>query len=144
MAENNIKKQLNFFDMLREITEHKSCLDFDDPEIIKAYDIYMINRYLSMLEMFVPFVQDLNRSGVSKRVHYLFFKSLIPKGRYRFNYIKKSKDPDRMKKVKCVAKYFEVGYREAQMYIDQLPPEKVKEIIKMYSYGKNGKQILSD
>ena len=57
---------MNIFQMLDEICDYKTDLDFDDPEINKAYDIYMINRYLSMVEMLVPVVVLINRPGMDK------------------------------------------------------------------------------
>lgn len=128
------------FVMLKEITLNKSCLDFDDPEINRMYDMFMINRYLSMKEAFLPLVQDFNHSGVPKNVHYAYFKTVIPKNFYKFNYIKKTQDQDLKKKLKCISRYFEIGLREAKDYLSLLKPEQIKQIVGLYSYGKSGKQ----
>ena len=135
---------LTFFNLLDEICEYKSDLDFDDPEVDKAYNIYMINRYLSMVEYFIQFVHLMNHSGIEKRDHYQFFKSIIPKNQYRFPYIKKENDIDNEEVVKYVCTFFDVGSREAKMYIPLLTKEHIDELKRMYAYGKNGKSNAVD
>lgn len=132
---------LTLFDILNEICESKKDLDFDDPEIFKIYDIYMINRYLSMIEIFVPIVQCVNYGSVEKRDHYNFLRNIIPSNRYRFNYIKKDKDEKLETILKCLCKYFEIGMREAKMYMELLKKEHIEELKIKYSYGKNGKKL---
>jgi hypothetical protein len=134
---------LNFFDMIKEICYHKSNLDFDNPEIYSAYNVYMINRYLSMVEMFVPFVMMVNNSKISKKDHYEFFKNLIPKRYYDFDYIKKEIDKDLELKIKCVCEYFEIGKREAEIYLkDFINDKEIEKIMEIYKYGKNGKKSI--
>ena len=135
---------LTFFNMLDEICTYKSDLDFDDPEIDKAYNIYMINRYLSMIEYFIQFVHLMNHAGVEKRDHYQFFKSIIPKNEYRFPYIKKEEDIDNEEAIKYLCPFFDIGIKEAKMYIPLLKKEHITELKKIYAYGKNGKSNAAD
>jgi hypothetical protein len=132
---------LNFFDMLAQICYIKSDIDFDDPEIYKAYDIYMINRYLSMVDAFIPFVFSANKAILDKPSHYRFFKSVIKQGRYDFNYLKKVKDEETEEVKKFLCKYYEIGMKEACEYFRMLSRDKIDMIINIYKYGKNGKQV---
>jgi hypothetical protein len=132
---------LSFFDMLHQICYYKSDLNFEDDEVYKAYDIYMINRYLSMIDVFVPFVFEVNKATLDKPTHYLFFKNIIPKGRYDFNYIKKIKDEELNERKLFLCKYYEIGMKEASIYYKMLTEGQVNSIIDIYKYGRNGKSI---
>ena len=135
---------MNIFQMLDEICDYKTDLDFDDPEINKAYDIYMINRYLSMVEMLVPVVVLINRPGMDKRDHYNFLRNVIPKSRYKFNYIKKNVDDTDELNLKCLCKIFEIGMTEAKMYLPLLKKEQLAALRGIFAYGKSGKKISAD
>lgn len=131
---------MTLFDILNYICDFKANLDFDDPDVDAAYDIYLINRYLSSIEIFIPFVEMMNRYDIPKRVHYTFFKNMIPKNRYRFSYMKKNKDDALDKKIACMCKYYEIGKREAVDYLELMKPEQIDKILKLYSYGTDGKK----
>jgi len=132
---------LTIFDILNEICLHKSDLDFDDPEISKAYDIYMINRYISMIEILVRIVDAVNMSGIDKRDHYNFLRAIVPKNNYRFSYIKKTVDKELEEDLRNICRFFEVGMRDARHYAELLKPKQLEELRKIYRYGKHGKQI---
>jgi hypothetical protein len=124
--------------MLREICSFKSSLNFDDPEIDKAYDVFMINRYISTMEVMLPVVNDLNRYKIPKSAHYLMLKTLIPRGSYTFDgYPKKETNKEREQKIACLCKCFEIGRHEAEIYIRLIPEEKMSQIIKEFSVEKN-------
>jgi hypothetical protein len=132
---------LNFFDMIKEITYYKSDLNFDDTEINNAYNIFMINRYLATIELFVPFIAMLNSSKIGKKEHYEFLRNVIPKRSYDFNYIKKEVDKDYEFKIKCLCEYLEVGKKEADIYLQNfISGEQMERIMSVYQYGKNGKR----
>jgi hypothetical protein len=127
--------------MLDEITQYKSDLDFSNEEIFKAYDIYMINRYLSHLDAFLPFIAELNTLNIAKDIHYAFLKNLVPCNRYNIRYNKKpAKDKERQEVLTCIATFYECGMREAEMYLDLMDAKQVREIVEIYSFGKNGKE----
>lgn len=130
------KKDLFFF--LKEITVKKEGLDFTDDEVRKGYSPYIINRFVSMAEMFLPMVNDLNKYNLPKEIHYAFMVNTLPKRTQYFKYLKKKKEPkDEYKKY--IMKYFEVGKREADMYMELLTEKQIKDIIEIYKYGKNKK-----
>ena len=130
---------MKIFDYLNAMTQDKTSLDFSSDEVSKDYSQFMINRFVSMVDIFVPFVNDINKYDVPKDVHYEFYKCFLPKRKTYFPYIKKSKDLDLYEK-KYIAHYFEVGLTTAEQYIKIMSEDEIKEILEIYKYGKN-KQI---
>jgi len=70
---------LDLFEHLGNLTHKKIFPDFSLDEVNKTYDIYMINKWLSMNEAFIPIVQLVNKKGeLSKESHYRFLFNLLP------------------------------------------------------------------
>lgn len=127
---------MNIFDILKKITETKEDLDFDNEEINKAYDIYMINRFISMSEIFLPLVNEINKiPNIPKHIHYNFFRFALPKRKQFFSYIKKGKEVNKIEK-ECIMNYYEIGKKEVDIYIELLSENQIKRIVKKFDYGK--------
>jgi hypothetical protein len=94
-----------------------------------------------MVDLFIPFVFDANKAVLDKPSHYRFFKNVIKKGKYDFNYLKKVKDEETEEIKKFLCKYYEIGMKEACEYLRILSKEQVDTIIGIYKYGKNGKRV---
>jgi len=62
--------------------------------------------------------------------------SILPKRKQFFKYIKGKKDLSLQEK-KILAKYFDIGLREAEEYIRLLEVDQIKEILEIYRCGKN-------
>lgn len=127
---------MELFDYLNSMTEKKEELDFDNDEIKKGYQPYLINRFVSMPEVYVQVVNEINKYDIPKHVHYRYMNSFLPKRKQYFNYIKKKKDLSQDEKL-LIANYFEVGMGDAERYINMLDEEQIKEILKIFKYGKN-------
>jgi len=128
---------MELFDYLRAMTVEKQELNFNDPEISKGYDVYIINRYISMNENFVHFVNEvLNTGYISKSAHYSLLKDFLPKQKIYFNYIKKSKNVGKKEKL-YIADYFNVGLKEAELYSSLLSEQEIKELMNKYIHSKN-------
>jgi len=127
---------MELFDYLKALTEKNEDLDFDNEEISKGYQPFMINRFVSMAEVFIPIVNEINRFDVPKEVHFNYLFSILPKRRQFFNYIKKKKDLSLQEK-RTIATYFEVGMDDAERYIQLLDDSQIKEILEVYRYGQN-------
>ena len=82
---------MKIFDYLNAMTQDKTTLDFSSDEVSKGYSQFMINRWISMVDVFAPFVNDMNKYDVPKDVHYEFFKCFLPKRKTFFPYIKDRK-----------------------------------------------------
>ena len=132
---------MELFDYLKSLTERNEFVDFDNEEVRKGYQPFMINRFISMAEVFTQVVNEINRfSDIPKETHFRFFFSVLPKRRQFFKYIKKPKDLSQDEKL-VIAKYFEVGLTDAERYINMLSEEEIKEILEIYKYGKNNLAI---
>lgn len=127
---------ISLFDILNEICYHKSDIDFDDPEISKAYDVYMINRFLSTVEIFLPAIQDLNEAHLPKQIHYNFLRTVIPKGMYQFDYPKKTKNED-AEIIESLARLLEVGIKEATEYLKIIDDKTIKRLTNVFKRPKN-------
>ena len=130
---------MNLFDHLNALTQQDKELNKKDDSEIKSYQPYMINRFISMSEMYIPFVNEINKfPDIPKDVHYSFFNSLLPKRRQFFKYIKKKKDL-RLEEKQYIATYFECGIREAEQHIKILTKDQINEILSKFRYGRNEK-----
>ena len=127
---------MELFDYLKSLTDKKEDLDFNNEEIHKGYQPYMINRFVSMAEVFIPLVNEINSFQVPKDVHFKYMFSILPKRKQYFKYIKGSKDLSEKEK-KTISHYFQVGKREAEEYIRVLDKKQIDEILEIYRSGKN-------
>jgi len=133
------KMKMSLFDHLNNLTLNKVELNKNNDEETKSYTPYMISRFVSMCDMYIPIINEINKYGnVPAHIHHRFFINLLPKRKQYFKYIKKSKELNE-EELSYIAKYFEVGIREAKLYINLLSKDTITEIIKIYSYGKNSK-----
>jgi len=122
---------MNLFDHLKAITNPKADLDFSDPAVAKDYDCYMMNRYISMCETFLPICAQMNMFEVPKAQHYNYYKSLLPQRQIFFQYIKKEKDFTWEEK-KILAKHFGANLRKIDDMIDMMDEKETKEILNIY------------
>lgn len=79
---------LSLFDHLNNLSDKK--IDFN-PNDHKNYEPYMINRFVSMCDLFIPLVNEINRYDVPKDVHYKYYLNSIPKGNSFLNIFPKKK-----------------------------------------------------
>jgi hypothetical protein len=130
---------MELFDYLKCLTVTKEELDFEDEEISRNYVPYMINRFISTVDIYVPLVNEINQfPDIPKETHYQFFLNMLPKRKQYFDYssLKKEKEATLQQK-KMIAHYFQVNLKIAQEYISILSEEEIQEITKIYQYGKN-------
>jgi hypothetical protein len=131
--------KIDLFYFINCMTVDKKDLDLSDDELNKAYDIFMINRFLSMVEIIIPFINDINKSGWTKQSHYNFLKDVLPKQKLYIKYIKKSKK--NIDESLYIAKYFEIGKRDAEMYLKFLSEKEINEIVNLYKIGNKFREV---
>lgn len=130
---------MDLFEHLKNLSREDRQLNTKDDSEIKSYTPYMINRFVSMAEMYVPFVNEINKhSDIPKHVHYRFYNSILPKRNHFFRYIKKKKDLQAEEK-KYLAVYFECGIKDIEQYIKILSKDQIKEILAKFMYGNHAK-----
>ena len=137
------KKTITIFQILRALTETKEVLDFNDNSVSKGYNQFMVNKWLSMNEFTLMFVEDINNiSGLTDEQHFTILHSLLPQRKFYYDYSKKSKKLSNID-YKYVADYYQIGMKDAVNYIRVMSDEDINGILDKYRYGKNGKQIIT-
>lgn len=126
---------MRIFDHLTNLTTEKKSFDPLNNEQNKSYTPYMINRFISMCELYLPIVNEINKYNISKKTHYEYYLSALPKRKQFFKYISKGKDVNKDKK-ELISKYFDCGTRDTELYLKILPEDKINEIVKKFDYGK--------
>lgn len=126
--------RLSIFDHLKNLTELKVDFDPLNDDQVKSYEPFMINKFISMSEMFVPLIHQINRYNLDKETHYRYLLAALPKRKQYFGYVKKNKEHD-PRVVECVCRYYQIGPRQIDEYLDILDDEQIEEIVQIYESG---------
>lgn len=130
--------KIDIWYFLNSLTRDKIFPDFKNEEVLKAYDPYMINRWISMVEIWIPTIHVINQySALSKEDHYRFLFNTLPRTSVRFNYLKKGKK-DELKEDdrKLLMKHFGFGVNDLEASLDVLTEQQIENIRMKYKYGK--------
>jgi len=133
------EKQKNpFFEHLKNLTYKKKSFDIKDEKMVKEFNIYRIIRYISMVELFIPLANVLNKfQGIlSKESIYEVLLNTLPQRSYFFSYIKKPKEDIDKRAKECLMKYFEFGSEDLDLALDVLTENQINEIIHKFDGGK--------
>lgn len=124
---------MTLFDHLNNICLDKKILNQNDKESIKNYDSFMINRFISMSEIYLDLVNTINHySDIPKHIHSRFYSFIIPKRKQFFKYIKKKKDINQDNK-KYIMDFFNCGSNDIEKILDILSEDQIKKIVKLYT-----------
>lgn len=136
---------LTIFDFLKSITLKKP-IDFDQlPERDrKGYNIFMINRYLSMDKRLINAISQIDKYSFEifdRKMHYQFLYSIIPKGFIFFEYLKK--DQEEKKKpteshVKLLMEYLKIDKKTAILYMQFLNKDDIKQLKQIFGTNSKG------
>lgn len=125
---------MDLFGLLNNISQDKVIFKHGDDVYEKPYTNFMINRYISTSEMFLPIIAELNHFNLPKHVHNRFLCNVLPKRKQFFDYSKiKSKKDELSKNLPFIAKYFEISLKDAEHYCEFLSKEHIIEITKKYN-----------
>ena len=129
---------MKLFDHLNNLTRNKKTPDFEIEEIEKSYDPFMISRFISMFEVWIPLVNIINTRKLPKEIHYKFLLNMLPQSGVSFtNYIKKKKEDDTTIEMKeLLMKHFEFGTNDLEVALSILNDKQIEKILDMYRYGK--------
>lgn len=128
--------RLKLFDHIKNLTVHKRDFERKNDEHTKSYNKYMINRFISMVDVYVPFVNEINKYDVPKDVHHMFYKALLPRKQTFFKYIKSNKEISDIEK-ECLCEYYECTENELKHHLDILTKEQIKSIVDLYKRVKD-------
>lgn len=139
MEEQKIEK-MTIFEHLNNLTQNKEMIDENDPEAMKTFDTYMVNRFVSMKQIYVMLCNEINKHyyNLSKLDVYRILFHTLPQTKQFFPYIKKPKEINKKEK-ECLSKYWQFGSRDLELATQILNEEQIDEIVKKYDIGKKGK-----
>lgn len=124
---------LTLFDVLKDITRKRTPWEQTDEEFKKAYSQFMINRFASSCELYIQPLAEISKYAISDKTHHAYVTSFFHIGGPSFNYnsYKKSKDEFEYA-VPFICRYFEIGKREANQYLELLNKEQIESICALY------------
>lgn len=123
-------KSFTVFDWVKEVTYNKTPWEFFDEDQVSTLNIYVLNRVLSMnpyyLEL-VNYVQSIPYT--SKENYYKIYSDLLPKKTIFNKYIKSTTSRPHNELIEYLKKYFELGSREIELYIQALEQDEIISIL---------------
>ena len=139
---------MNPFDHLKNLHTKKRCWDDFNDEEKKSFNVFIINKALSMNPNYLGIVNmvqnftGLNQILSQKEVFNLYFNLLPTKFRF-YKWIKGEKTKKDKDKAEYLAMHFEVSIREAYDYLKILDKKTINKIIKNYKNDTSRKTIQS-
>jgi len=143
-------KTIGLFDHLKAITDNDYDSEYFDnlsERAKKTFDVYMINRFLSMNPDWVYLVNYFQQytQFVSRKEVYAFYSSMIPTRRIFLKYIKGEKEAKyNAELINLVRSKYEVSKKEALEYLEifYMIPGGIKALTKLcQDYGNDEKEI---
>jgi len=138
------KTIFNHIDQLTTVDDSEYFINLSE-EDAKTYNIYMINRFLSMNPSWADMVNEIQQYSYQLKgggIHRVY-NEILPKKKIFLKYVK----PKDNKKYNPIAisilkKYFEIGESQAKEYYDTYMSSKVLlysflDIIKLYGLSKS-------
>lgn len=125
---------MEIFDIIDGFTKDKNPNLLDNPEVEKQYNPYLINRWVSTTDIFLPLINLINKYDVDKKIHYKYLLNTLPQRKFYFKYPKQLKDNNKDVK-KNISKYFECGSRDTECILEILNDNVIDELNTKYNYG---------
>lgn len=136
-VEDKEEKKPTLFDMLSMIETVKTPWKDLTEDQQKAYAPYMINRFVSSKEIYAPAIAQIDTLKLTPEQHYALMCELVSNThRNYFDYkaYKKSKDTDKNYDllIWACSKEYEIGAREAKMYLEYMKQEVKDQLIQKW------------
>ena len=126
---------MNLFKWIDELFTKKRPWNSFSEEEQKKFSPFMVNRYLSMNNDYLPIVNHFQKLTIEVMPHksvYQFYCNLLPKKKTYLRYLSGKKEKTNDSVVPFIIKYFEVSKREAKQYSTFMTSNDVKTIKKIY------------
>jgi len=133
---------MNLFSWIDELFVKKRPWDSFSEAEQKKFSPFMVNRYLSMNNDFLPIInhfQKLTIEAMPPSAVYRFYCSLLPKKKTYLKYLSGKKNKTNEKVVPFIQEYFEVSKLQASEYYKLMTTDDIKFLVK--KYGKTDKEI---
>ena len=128
-VEDDEPKKPTLFDMLSMLETAKTPWNELTEDQQKAYNPFMINRFVSSKEIYTPAVAQIDTLKLTPEQHYTLMCELVSnthKNYFDYKAYKKEKSSKSDKKdllIYAISNEYEIGNREAKMYLEQIPDE---------------------
>ena len=136
---------MNPFDHIKNLHTKKCTWDNFNDEEKKSFNIYIINKALSMNPSYlniVNMVQKYTNNMLEPKEVFNLYYDLLP-NKFRFyKWIKGTKDKNK-EKYQILAEHFKCSSREIKDYIKLLDKKQINNILKLYKDGTSKKVISS-
>lgn len=130
-------------DWINEFTIKKTNWEDIDYEIKKTYNQFIINLFLSMVPNNIEIISQIQQRQVSDKYHYNFWKSILPKKKLWYKWVKGSKKKYSNQIIKLVADYYKVGTKDIKDSLDLINDEFIIDILSKNGYQeKQIKQLM--
>lgn len=118
------EKSIGLFDVLGMIEGAKTPWNDLDEGYHKAYSQFMINRFISSKDVYLPIIEKLSTLKVTDQQHYEILCNAISGSRRHFfdykSYKKEKVGKDEEFLIFALSKEYEIGKREAKTYINKI------------------------
>jgi len=130
---------MTIFDWLNEVSYNKRPWSSFNSEDHESFNPYMINRFISMKENYIDFVNTIQKYSINKESLYNYYCQLIPKRKTFFRYIKPKKSTLNSNLITILAKHFELSKREIKDNYQLIGKDLSQNILQ--NIGVDDKQI---
>lgn len=121
----------NFFDILGHVTYSKKPYSKLDEEERKNINVFMLNKYLSMNDDYIEFINYTQFVPYDKaESYYKIYSSILPKRKIWNKYIKGKKEKTNQEVISLLSQYYKCSDRESFDYLNILSKDDLKQIFK--------------
>jgi hypothetical protein len=129
-------KKPTLFDMLSIIETTKTPWNELTEDQQKAYNPFMINRFVSSKEIYAPAIAQIDTLRLTPEQHYAIMCELVCGNRRNYfdykSYKKEKAEKNEDLLVFAISKEYEIGKREAKMYLKQMKSEILDKLAKKW------------
>ena len=137
-----VERLVNLFSWINELlVGRRDWNSFSDADK-KKFSPFMVNRYLSMSDDFLPFVNHFQKYTIEvmpPQAVYKFYCNLLPKKKTYLRYLSGKKEKSNEKVVPYIMKYFEVSKNQSVDYYQLMSREEL--ILLLKKFGNSDKEI---
>lgn len=127
VADEDKPKKTSLFDLLNLIETEKTPWNELTEEQQKAYNPYMINRFVSSKEVYTGIISQLDILKLTPEQHYTIMCEIISNARKNYFDYKAYKKENLSKNEElylfAISKEYEIGKKEAKTYLKQMKKE---------------------
>lgn len=142
---------MDLFGHLNNLIYKNKTWDQLTEEDRKTFNVYMINKFISMSPEYTGIVDILQKysAGLDPEIVFKFYYNLLPKRKTYFRYIKGKKQKTDSDIIDILSKHFECSKKTALEYFELMSRNHLKEILDLYGYKdpvikkKNAKKTKS-